>query len=101
MWLSALIPHWWNATKRIRLDLRLQDLVAGETIASVAETGEEAKLFELVTRAGVHLREPLEKVDSTRLTLLWRKPRCLRTRKQPGCMRGLIEAQSLGQYCRT
>jgi eukaryotic-like serine/threonine-protein kinase len=48
-----------NGTKRIRLDLRLQDLVAGETIASVAETGEEAKLFELVTRAGVHLREPL------------------------------------------
>jgi len=48
-----------NATRRIRLDLRLQDLVAGETIASVAETGEEAKLFELVTRAGAHLREPL------------------------------------------
>lgn len=48
-----------KAGNRIRLDLRLQDSVAGETVASVAETGDESKLFELVTRAGIHLREPL------------------------------------------
>lgn len=48
-----------KSANRIRLDLRLQDSAAGETIASIAETGDESKLFELVTRAGMHLREPL------------------------------------------
>jgi len=48
-----------KTANRIRLDLRLQDSAAGETVASVAETGDESKLFELVTRAGIHLREPL------------------------------------------
>jgi tetratricopeptide (TPR) repeat protein/tRNA A-37 threonylcarbamoyl transferase component Bud32 len=44
---------------QIRLDLRLQDAVAGETIASVAATGTEAKLFDLVSKAGAALRERL------------------------------------------
>jgi tetratricopeptide (TPR) repeat protein len=44
---------------RIRLDLRIQDAAAGETIAAVAEVGTEADLFDLVTRAGAHLRERL------------------------------------------
>jgi tetratricopeptide (TPR) repeat protein len=44
---------------RIRLDLRIQDAAAGETIASVAEVGTEAELFDLVSRAGSHLRERL------------------------------------------
>ncbi len=44
---------------QIRLDLRLQDATAGETIAAVAETGTEARLFELVSRAGARLREKL------------------------------------------
>lgn len=44
---------------QIRLDLRLQDAEAGETIASAAETGTETKLFELVSLAGAHLREKL------------------------------------------
>ena len=48
-----------KAASRIRLDVRLQDSAAGETVASVAETGDESKLFELVTRAGARLREPL------------------------------------------
>jgi eukaryotic-like serine/threonine-protein kinase len=52
-----------RTANRIRLDLRLQDSATGETVASVAETGEEAKLFELVTRAGIHLREPLSSGD--------------------------------------
>ena len=45
--------------QRIRIDLRLQDAVAGETIAEVATTGTEADLFDLVSRAGAHLREGL------------------------------------------
>ena len=48
-----------SAGGQIRLDLRLQDAVAGETIATTAETGTEAKLFELVSQAGGHLREKL------------------------------------------
>lgn len=43
----------------IRLDLRLQDAVAGETIAEVATTGAEDDLFDLVSRAGLQLREKL------------------------------------------
>jgi len=45
--------------KQIRLDLRLQDAASGEEIAAVAETGTEAGLFELVSRAGARLREKL------------------------------------------
>jgi len=44
---------------QIRLDVRLQDTIAGETVASAAETGTEANLFDLVTRAGVQLRKTL------------------------------------------
>jgi tetratricopeptide (TPR) repeat protein/tRNA A-37 threonylcarbamoyl transferase component Bud32 len=44
---------------QIRLDLRLQDALAGETIAATAETGTEARLFDLVSQAGAHLRDKL------------------------------------------
>jgi eukaryotic-like serine/threonine-protein kinase len=44
---------------RIRLDLRLQDTAAGETVADVAVMGSEADLFDLVSQAGAQLREKL------------------------------------------
>ena len=44
---------------RIRLDLRLQDATAGETIADVAVAGTESDLFDLVAQAGARLREKL------------------------------------------
>jgi eukaryotic-like serine/threonine-protein kinase len=44
---------------RIRLDLRLQDTVAGETIGDVAVVGGEADLFDMVSEAGSRLREKL------------------------------------------
>jgi DNA-binding winged helix-turn-helix (wHTH) protein/tetratricopeptide (TPR) repeat protein/TolB-like protein len=44
---------------RIRLDLRLQDTLAGETIADVAVVGSEAELFDMVGQAGSQLREKL------------------------------------------
>ena len=44
---------------RIRLDVRLQDTAAGETIAEEALTGSEDKLFELASQAGVDLRQSL------------------------------------------
>ena len=43
----------------IRLDLRVQDAVLGETLASLVESGSEATLPDLVTRTGVDLREKL------------------------------------------
>ena len=43
----------------IRLDLRLQDSRIGETVASVAESGSEAGLSDLVARAGSDLRQRL------------------------------------------
>jgi serine/threonine protein kinase/tetratricopeptide (TPR) repeat protein/TolB-like protein len=45
--------------RQIRLDLRLQDAVRGETTATVAETGTEAQLFDLVGRVGKRLRREL------------------------------------------
>jgi tetratricopeptide (TPR) repeat protein len=44
---------------RIRIDLRLQDAVAGETIAEVATTGTEGDLFDLISQAGAQLRSKL------------------------------------------
>jgi len=48
-----------NPGTRIRLDQRLQDTVAGETIADVAVVGGEADLFDMVSQAGSRLREKL------------------------------------------
>jgi tetratricopeptide (TPR) repeat protein/tRNA A-37 threonylcarbamoyl transferase component Bud32/TolB-like protein len=48
-----------GAAGKIRLDLRLQDAVAGETVGSVSETGTEGELFDLVSRTGARLREKL------------------------------------------
>jgi len=45
--------------RRIRLDLRLQDAVAGETVAEDAVTGNEAELFDLISEAGNRMRERL------------------------------------------
>ena len=44
---------------QVRTDLRLQDAAAGETLASVTESGSEAGLSDLVARAGAELREKL------------------------------------------
>jgi len=44
---------------RIRLDLRLQDTAAGETIADVAVVGGESDLFDMASQAGSRLREKL------------------------------------------
>ena len=44
---------------QIRLDLRLQDAVAGETLASVSAKGREDQIDDLVNRAGAELRQKL------------------------------------------
>jgi serine/threonine protein kinase/tetratricopeptide (TPR) repeat protein len=43
----------------LRLDLRLQDAVAGVTLASVSEKGSEAEIDDLVNKAGAELRAKL------------------------------------------
>jgi eukaryotic-like serine/threonine-protein kinase len=48
-----------GAGGRIRLDLRLQDTVAGETVASASATGAESELIDLIARSGVELRQKL------------------------------------------
>jgi tetratricopeptide (TPR) repeat protein/tRNA A-37 threonylcarbamoyl transferase component Bud32/TolB-like protein len=47
------------AGRQIRLDVRIQDAVAGETTAMASETGTEAELFSLVARVGSRLRREL------------------------------------------
>ena len=37
---------------QVRLDLRLQEAVSGETLASIAVSGKQAEIFDLVRRAG-------------------------------------------------
>jgi DNA-binding winged helix-turn-helix (wHTH) protein/tetratricopeptide (TPR) repeat protein len=48
-----------TADKRIRLDVRVQDTLGGETIAEKSLTGSEGNLFELATEAGQVLRQSL------------------------------------------
>jgi eukaryotic-like serine/threonine-protein kinase len=50
---------------QIRLDLRLQDTLSGDTVSSVTEKGSEARLDELVTQAGTDLRSKLGVGDIT------------------------------------
>ena len=53
----TLLPS--NGENRIRLDIRLQDTIRGETIAEQAITGNENELFELASQAGASLRQSL------------------------------------------
>jgi eukaryotic-like serine/threonine-protein kinase len=48
-----------DANRNIRVDLRLQDVRRGETVAAVTESGIEARLSDLVARAGSDLRQRL------------------------------------------
>lgn len=45
--------------EKIRFDVRMQDVRAGDTIAAVAETGGENELFDIVSRIGSRLRDRL------------------------------------------
>jgi len=57
--LGSFVALGERAGAQIRLDLRVQDAAAGETIASVTETGTEAELLGLVSRMGAALRDKL------------------------------------------
>jgi tetratricopeptide (TPR) repeat protein len=57
--LGSYTPLPGNGTNRIRLDIRLQDTAAGETISEASVTGSEEDLFDLVSRASASVRERL------------------------------------------
>ncbi|MGB8784961.1 MAG: tetratricopeptide repeat protein [Terriglobales bacterium] len=57
--LGSYTPLSGGGDKRIRLDVRVQDTVRGETISEQSFTGSEANLFELATQAGQALRQSL------------------------------------------
>jgi tetratricopeptide (TPR) repeat protein/TolB-like protein len=44
---------------KLRVDFRVQDAMAGETVASISETGTEGELLDLISRSGASLREKL------------------------------------------
>jgi DNA-binding winged helix-turn-helix (wHTH) protein/tetratricopeptide (TPR) repeat protein/TolB-like protein len=44
---------------QVRLDLRLQETISGETLASIAVSGKQAEIFDLVVRAGREMRAKL------------------------------------------
>src|ERR1017187_6958043 len=48
-----------DAGGQVRLDLRLQDSRAGETVATVSQTGTDVQLLDLVSRTGTQVRERL------------------------------------------
>jgi len=45
--------------RRVRVDVRMQELSHGEIVAEVAETADEQHVFELAERAGTRLREAM------------------------------------------
>ena len=48
-----------NGERRIRLDVRVQETLRGETLAEKSFTGSEANLFELAVEAGQSLRQSM------------------------------------------
>jgi eukaryotic-like serine/threonine-protein kinase len=48
-----------DAGGKIRFDLRLQDTMAGETVASASATGTENELIDLISRLGAEVRQTL------------------------------------------
>jgi DNA-binding winged helix-turn-helix (wHTH) protein/tetratricopeptide (TPR) repeat protein len=61
----ALLPD--NGKNRLRLDIRMQDTAAGETISQEAFTGEQNELFDLAARAGGRMRDALLPADALQL----------------------------------
>ena len=44
---------------QVRIDLRLQETISGETLASISVNGKQSEIFDLVTRAGQEIRRKL------------------------------------------
>ncbi len=55
----VVLGTFLESGNQIRLDFRLQDAIAGETLASFSENGQQSELLDLVTRTGANLRQKL------------------------------------------
>ena len=55
----VVLGSYLNLDGQIRIDLRIQDANAGETIASLSESGKADEIEQLVTRTGIDLRQKL------------------------------------------
>lgn len=66
--LGSYLAPGAEAGGRIRLDLRIQDALAGETIAVEATVGTEADLVDVVSRAGARLRQRLGVTNPLRVS---------------------------------
>lgn len=44
---------------QVRMDIRLQEAISGETLASIAVSGKQSEIFDLVARAGQEMRRKL------------------------------------------
>jgi hypothetical protein len=45
-----------RGTGLVRMDLRLQETISGDTLTSIAVSGKQSEIFDLVTRAGREMR---------------------------------------------
>ena len=57
--LGSFFAEGKQAGGRLRLDIRVQDTVAGEVVATVKDTGMEAEILDLVSHTGAQLRSKL------------------------------------------
>ena len=57
--LGSYLAMGSEGSGKVRVNLQVQDVRTGETIASVSEDGTEAELAELMTRSGERVRESL------------------------------------------
>lgn len=48
-----------KSSGQVRIDLRLQETISGETLASIAVSGKQSEIFDLVARAGQEMRGKL------------------------------------------
>lgn len=54
-----MLGSYLEQSGQVRLDVRLEDASAGETVATISVTGTEAGVLDIVTRVGGQLREKL------------------------------------------
>lgn len=68
----VVLGSYVNLDGQIRIDLRVQDANAGETIASLSESGTADELEQLVTRTGIDLRQKLalDQIDPEQAKLM-------------------------------
>lgn len=57
---------------QVRMDIRLQETISGETLASIAVSGKQSEIFDLVARAGQEMRHKLGSTVAPEGDVDWR-----------------------------